>query len=124
MLEHAVLLIRPCRPHSDRESRAWVVEPCSAAPVGFARRVRPPGPAWLGWLRPLTLAVHEADDEPLLLTLRRGLGPWPSWHVQDAEGHPVGRVSGQRLHDAHNGLLGFLRPGESAIYRGAGRNLA
>jgi hypothetical protein len=124
MLEHAVLLIRPWRPHGTRESRAWVVEPCSATPLGFARRDRPRGPAWLSWLRPLTLAIHEADDEPLLLTLRRGLSPWPTWHVRDAEGHSVGRVGGQRLHDAHHGLIGFLRRGEPAVYRGAGRDVA
>src|SRR5436190_12680891 len=62
--------------------------------VGVARRVR--GGRWSLWP---TLEVREAEDEPLLLTVRRAWSLWPRWDVLDAEGERVGVLAGDRVLD-------------------------
>src|SRR5947207_2498311 len=117
MLEHETLLIRPWQ---GTPPRARIIEPGARTALGFVRR-RPAGLlAWLCWWRRTVLAVHENEDEPLLMTVRHGLGPWPSWQVCDAEGHRVGRVCGRRLLDAFDQPLAVLHgeaPAGPGVYR-------
>ena len=95
MLEQQSLILLPWQDGPD--ARAWIVEPGTSAPLGFVRRQRPSG--WLRWLRRSFLAIHESEDEPLLMTLHSRLGPWPTWLVRDADDHHVGRICGRRLLD-------------------------
>lgn len=114
MLEQQSLLLLPWQTGPD--ARAWIVEPGSSAPLGFVRRRRSSGPlSWLCWWRRSILAVHEYEDEPLLLTLHARLA---SWLVRDADGHLVGRVRGQRLLDGFGYPLAHLQASpDGASYR-------
>src|SRR4051794_12481286 len=113
MLERSSLLLMPWQAHGD--SRAWIIDPHSSAPLGFACRRRREGPlAWLSWWRRSFLAVHESVDEPLLLTIHPRLGPWPAWLVRDADDHLVGQICGKRLYDGINQPLALLQPGSQA----------
>ncbi|HZT81381.1 MAG TPA: hypothetical protein VFA26_14220, partial [Gemmataceae bacterium] len=93
MLEEQTLLLGPWA----AGGRA-VVAPATGRPLGVVRRQRAARPWWLRWLAGPVLAVHEADDEPLLFTVRRawGLG---RREVCDADGRLVGRLRGDRLLD-------------------------
>src|SRR2546423_4315547 len=111
---------RPCLPISDAES---------GTPLGFACQQGAAGLlAWLGRWRGPSLAVHEAIDEPLLCTIRRGFCPWTTWKVRDADGCLVGSVAGPRLFGQHHELLATRHPSREngrASYLGtAGRELA
>src|SRR5438067_917041 len=119
MLEQQSLLLLPWQ--TGAEARAWIVEPGSAAPIGFVFRRRISGPlSWLCWWRRPVLAVHEYEDEPLLLTLHASLG---SWLVRDADGHFVGRVRGTRLFDGLGQPLAYLQADEDgSSYRGLDRH--
>jgi hypothetical protein len=125
MLEQPALLIRPWQ---GKPRRAWIVEPGSATRLGFVCRRRPSGPlGWLAWWRRSGLAVHESEDEPLLLTVQQTLFPWRSWLVRDADGRPVGRVRDHRLLDAFNQPLAELQMEEhsgASAYRDRERALA
>ena len=55
--------------------------------------------AWLSWLSPPVLAVHENDDAPLLFTVHRHWGLSPCWEVHDADDRLVGMVNGPLLQD-------------------------
>jgi hypothetical protein len=116
MLDQPALLIRPWQ---GNPPRAWIVEPGTAALLGSVRWFQPSGPSrWLAPWRQPGLAVHECDDEPLLLTARQTLLPWRSWQVRDADEHPVGRVHGLRLLDVFGQPLASLHEeGGSSVYR-------
>jgi hypothetical protein len=60
--------------------------------LGVARRQPLRKPFGLPWLSRQTLTVHEADDEPLVFSLRQLWAFAPSWEVCDADGHRVGLV--------------------------------
>jgi hypothetical protein len=121
MLEHASLFLLPWHARGDR--RAWILDPRSSAPLGFVCRRRRKGPfAWLCWWRRTFLAIHESEDEPLLLTIQPSFGPWKAWLVRDADDHLVGQIWGHRLHDGIKDPLAVLHPGErgAASYRSVG----
>ena len=89
MLEHDTLLLRPWSLPADGTRQRPIVEPATHGLLGFARTVKP-RPGWRGWFDTPALEVHEAEDEPLVFTVRR-LGGWkPTWEVRDADGHLVG----------------------------------
>jgi hypothetical protein len=121
MLEHPSLLIVPGKADAGRAS---IVDPFSTVALGSVR-CRAAGPlAWLCWWSRTTLAVHESDDEPLLLTMRQRLG---SWLVRDAEEHPVGRIHGRHLFDAFHQPLAELHREEGtgiSQYRDGEQELA
>jgi hypothetical protein len=126
MLEQPTLLLRPWRPALEGQAgtlRAWIVEPVTATPLGFASRRAPGSLRWLRWWHRPTVAVHEADDEPLVFTMRAGWSWNPSWRVHDAEGRTVGRVWDELLLDRRDEPLAQLVPGSelgATIYQGRG----
>lgn len=107
MLESPTLLLRPwlTDPASLTE-RCWIVDPTSTELLGSAVRRR--APRWNRWFRRPLVSVFESDDEPLLLTLRQGWPPWPSWSVRDAEDRLVGTVRQRQLLNADGQPLGIL----------------
>jgi hypothetical protein len=112
MLESRVLLLRPWQlSPGETEPRLWIIDPQSAAALGFVCR-KPVGGLlrWLPWWRSTVIAIHESGDEPLLCTLSRRPGPWASWRVRDADDHLVGQVCGFRLFDGQNALLATAHP--------------
>jgi hypothetical protein len=93
MLEHVRIRLRREMQAIDRPrmDRGWVMEdPNDGVILGRAR----PNRAWFGL--PI-LVIHEAEDEPLLFTLRRRLTLPASWEVRDADGHHVGVVGTRYL---------------------------
>ncbi len=89
MLESPSLLLRP---PAGPGAGALLSEIVDAATGGLVGRVyrRLPSAFWQRWLRPVTLVVHEADEDPLLCTVSGPRPFWPRWHVRDADGHTVG----------------------------------
>jgi hypothetical protein len=94
MLEYPNLLIRP-------NDTGWdIVEPDTGRLLGVARR-RSVRPTWrLRWLERATVDVLEAEDEPLVFTVRRLWGFVPRWEICDADGHRVALVQRGRILDA------------------------
>ena len=69
MLENGALLLRPCTASpaaAALEPARAVLDALTGAPLGFAGWRRR---AWPRWLSRPVLAVHEADDAPLLFTV-------------------------------------------------------
>src|SRR5262249_52821626 len=83
-LEEQALLLQTGQP----QTAGRIVAPTWGTLLGLVRR-QPPV-SWWQWLGPRVLAVHEAEDEPLLCTLRRSWGR--PWQVRDADGHLVATV--------------------------------
>ncbi len=126
MLEQPLLLLR--RWHAQVPGRSLVLNPRSLAPLGFVCRCVPNGLlARLCWWRSC-LAVHESEDEPLLLTIEPALGLSPTWLVREAEGHVVGRIRGRSLVDIAGlplaGLRATARSGVSVYQSPDGVDLA
>src|ERR1700726_1849233 len=116
MLEHPSLLLLPWDARDDQ--RAWIIDAHSSASLGFARRRRQTGLlAWLSLRRGGDLAIHESEDEPLLLTIWPRLGPWTTWLVRDADARLVGQIRGKRLYDGVREPLALL-PVDSQSGRG------
>jgi hypothetical protein len=116
MLERQGLVVGPYAP--GQAGRRPVRDAATGEELGYV--VRLPGrPRWLAWLLPAALAVHEAEDEPLLCTVR-GAGLGRGWHVLDADGRLVGEVRRGTLYffDARAEVAAVLQPGPG---RGAGR---
>jgi hypothetical protein len=85
LLEQSVLLLQAPDTGGRRELLA-----AGGQPVGFAQW-REGGPWWWPGLRPV-LAVHEHEDSPLVLTIRRRFAIRSRYEVVDAEGEPVGAL--------------------------------
>ncbi len=105
MLEQGALLVRPCAafPAGAAGGDALALTPgltvhdaLSGAALGVAGWR---GRRWPRWLRRPVLAVHEADDAPLLFTAHRRWGLAPHWEVRDADGGTVGLLYGPLLKD-------------------------
>jgi hypothetical protein len=93
MLEHSQVLIR-------RSDEGWeLVEPASGESLGSARR-RMTRSTWFGLSRRTAVDVFEAEDEPLVFTVRQLWGLSPKWEICDADGHPVAFVRRGRILDA------------------------
>ena len=90
MLEHPSLLLRPGSP-GPGETRT-LVDPATGRLVGVARWQLPARRLWFPWFSGPVLTVHEADDEPLVFTVRRRGVLRPRWEVGDADGHRVALV--------------------------------
>jgi len=94
MLEHSNILIR-------RTAEGWeILEPNAGQPLGLARSRQPPS-SWLPiWLQRATIDVFEADEEPLVFTVRRLWAISPKWEISDADGNRVALVQRCRILDA------------------------
>ena len=116
MVESRSLVVRPCTPPAPLSGRGRpvrisdILDAETGTVLGAVYRLVP-APAWRRWLSPTTLSVHEADDEPLVFTLRAS---WPFarwWEVADADGHVVGT-----LHPP--GSVRSDRPGRYGVIHG------
>jgi hypothetical protein len=107
MLEHRVLLVRS----RTLSSVQAIVDGDSGAALGYARWETEPSPWWRRLFRRGVLAVHEQEDEPLLLTIHRGWSWLPRRCVCDAEGQPIGALIGRIIHDRYGRLLAALEDG-------------
>jgi hypothetical protein len=107
MLEHRVLLVRS----RTLSSVQAIVDGESGVALGYARW-QAEGSHW--WRRLFgcgVLAVHEQEDEPLLLTLRPTWGWLPYRRVCDAEGKSIGALLGRVIHDRRGRTLATLENG-------------
>src|SRR5262245_36637755 len=100
MIESRRLVVRPCTPPTNPSSAtklrgnvprplAGILDADTGLLVGHVYQ-RQPEARWRRWLAPGLLAVHEAEDEPLVFTVQR---PWiftRTWEVYDADGHVLG----------------------------------
>jgi hypothetical protein len=116
MLEHRVLLVRPRTPSSIQ----LIVDGENGAPLGYARWEAEPSPWWRRVFRRRVLAVHEQEDEPLLLTIRQSWSWLPRRHVCDAEGNSVGSLYGRVIDDRYGRPLASL---ENGVFLGPDRRL-
>jgi hypothetical protein len=116
MLEHRVLLVRSCT----ASSMQVIVDGESGVALGYARWATEPTPWWRRLFGCGVLAVHEQEDEPLLLTIHRAWSWLPRRCVCDAEGKPVGVLLGRLIHDRHGCLVATL---ENGIFHAPDRRL-
>ena len=110
MLEEPALLLRSQEAVGPPSApRVAILDAATAAALGSACWHGGRGRlAWLRWWAPPLIRVHESEDEPLLMTLRRSWGS--RWLVQDADSIPVGRVYGRVLLDRRGvGIAGLRR---------------
>jgi hypothetical protein len=113
MLEEPTLLLRPWAGsgRAAHRARREIASPVTGAPLGFARW-RPTGlPLWRRWLDAPVLAVHEAQDEPLLCTIQRFWWFGPFWEVYEADGHRVATVTRDQITDRYGRPLAVRRRG-------------
>ncbi|HTU89653.1 MAG TPA: hypothetical protein VMF69_06110 [Gemmataceae bacterium] len=115
MLEHRILLVRSRTPVPAVRD---IVDGDSGAVLGYARWEPEPAPWWRRLFGQGVLAVHEQEDEPLLLTIQRAWSLLPRRQVCDAEGQPVGALLGRLIHDRYGRLLAAL---ENGVFRAPDR---
>jgi hypothetical protein len=123
MLEAHCLLVRPCGPFESspgagtREVRLCQIDdPATRKPLGFVYR-RTPTSLWQRWLSFLVVAVHEANDEPLLFTMQPR---WPfsaTWEVRDADEHAIGVLHPLALAGSTRAASEIRAPGRQIIAR-------
>ena len=90
MLEGRELLLRP----PDAGQVRAIMAADTGAAAGSARWRSPSGPRWRRWLGRRVLEVREAEDEPLLFTVRRCWTLLPRYEVRDADGVRLGFLVG------------------------------
>jgi hypothetical protein len=113
MLEEPTLLLRPWTgsARASAGGRRDIAHPVTGAALGFARW-RPSGrPPWRRWFDAPVLAVHEAEDEPLLCTVQRFWWFGPFWEVCEADGHRVATVTRDQITDRYGRPLALRRRG-------------
>jgi hypothetical protein len=100
MLEREILLVRDA---GDDGSSA-IEDPGTGTPLGSVRPT-----ARRGWLPlPPVLEVREADDAPLVFTVRRAWSFAPRFEVRDAEGRPIGQLAGPMVADGGGRTVALL----------------
>jgi hypothetical protein len=113
MLEEQTLLLRPWTgAGAARGARRDVVHPSTGRLLGFARKQSSGLPAWRSWLDVPVVAVHEAEDEPLLCTVQRFWWFGPTWEVREADGHRVAALTREHLTDRWGRPLAVRRRGQ------------
>ena len=94
MLEAPTVLIR-------RVAEGWdILEPESDRPLGIARPRKALSTWVMGWFQRPAVDVFEAEEEPLVFTLRRPWGFSPKWEICDADGNRVALVKRGQIYDA------------------------
>lgn len=117
MLEHRVLLLRPCSASGVRT----IVDGDSGKPLGFARREVETPRRWWRLLARGVLSVREHEDEPLLCTIRRAWSLLPCCIVSDAEGQQIGSLLGRILHDRYGRPLAAFH--DDGAFRGSAQRV-
>ena len=114
MLEASTLLIRRVAEGCD------ILEPESDRPLGIARP-RPPLFSWvMGWFQRRAVDVFEAEEEPLVFTLRRLWGFSRKWEICDADGNRVALVKRGQIYDAFGRPWATMESRHDEISFGAG----
>lgn len=108
MLEHRVLLVRT---RSPVPSVRDILDGDSGAALGYARWQTEPSSWWRRMFGCGVLAVHEQEDEPLLLTVRRVWKFSTRRRVCDADGQPLGDLLGRLIYDRYGRPLAALEDG-------------
>jgi hypothetical protein len=111
MLERGKLRVR----NANNEGERAIEDAETAEPLGSARvAIR-----WLGWLPAGTLLeVREAQDAPLVFTVRRSRMLGTRNRIVDAEGRLVGSLAGSVVVNRAGRWLAALEP--DGIFRGRG----
>jgi|SRR5215831_1731752 len=119
MLEKPALTIRSV-------SAEWrIYEPDTGHLLGLARRCRTPGPFGIGWLGKSTLNVFEAEDEPLILIVRRTWAISPKWEICDADEHRIALVRRGSISDPSGDDWASIDSiGHEILIQSSGRELA
>jgi hypothetical protein len=122
MLERNELLLQP-RNNSGTQT---IADPLTGVVLGLARWLGWEDRGWWGWLRATHLSVHEAEDEPLVFTVRRSWGLWQRTEVCDADDHHVGSLRGAALHGRDGRTVALEEPaaGGGLFRGGSGQELA
>lgn len=110
MLEFPALLVRPPGP----DGRRYILNGAGDKVLGLAISHRPAG-LWR-WFSRSTTEVHEADEAPLVCSVRPGW-IWPTrYEVRDAEGYLVGTlVSRFILNEFNRRIAEMHRPSGHSI---------
>ena len=108
MLEHRVLLVRS---RSPAPSVRDILDGDSGAALGYARWEEEASSWWRRMFGCGVLAVHEQEDEPLLLTVRRVWKLNTRRRVCDADGQPIGDLLGRLIYDRYGRPLAALEDG-------------
>src|SRR5712691_10151401 len=127
MLEEPSLCLQFCQvPSRDGRSASGssricrIVAGLSQQFLGFAERLDT-GPRHWPWAGYPVVAVHEAEDEPLLFTVHRLWGWRSTLEVRDADGLRVGTIRPGFVRDRHgNGLARLVPEANGSQFLGAG----
>src|SRR4051812_33817033 len=103
MLERARLLVRDTLADGSQP----IEDPATGVPLGSARPSA--GPA-LWPLARQVWEVREAEDAPLVFTVRRAWSLLSRYEVRDAEGRPVGSLAGCFVSERRGRPLAQLGP--------------
>ena len=109
MLERARLLVRD----ADGEGSRAIEDAATGSLLGSARPVAVQS-RWLP-ARPV-LEVREAEDAPLVFTVRRVWSLVTRYEVRDAEGRPVGTLAGSVMAGRDGRCVAVLGP--DGVFRG------
>jgi hypothetical protein len=122
MLERNELLMRP----GNGSGTQTIVDPQTGTVLGLARWFVPEDHRWWRWLRATHLSVHEAEDEPLVFTVRRSWGLRQRAEVCDADDHPVGSLRGTAVQGRDGRTVALMEPaaGGGLFRAGSGEELA
>lgn len=88
MLERARLMVRDALADGSQP----IEDPATGVALGSARPTAGPALWLLAWP---VLEVREAEDAPLVFTVRRTWSLLSRYEVRDAEGRPVGSLAGR-----------------------------
>jgi hypothetical protein len=86
------------------------VDAQTGEPLGVVCRREAGAGSWWRWLAAPVLEVREADDEPLLCTLRRFWSLAPLWEVRDADDNLVATLYRGRIEDRSGERWALLEP--------------
>jgi len=122
MLERRELLLQP----RNGSGTQTIADPETGTIVGLARWLGQEDRPWWRWLKATHLSVHEADEEPLVFTVRRSWGLWRRTEVNDADDHPVGSLRGAAVRDPYGRTIALVEPAAGGeLFRGrAGEEMA
>ena len=120
MLEESSLGLQFCLVPSRGTRVCQIVAGQTQQLLGFAERLDRGARHWR-WAAYPILAIHEAEDEPLLFTIHRLWGWRSTLEARDADGLRVGTIRLGFVWDRHgNGLARLVSGTDGTQFRGAG----
>jgi hypothetical protein len=107
MLEQRELLLQP----RSGAGLQTIADPQTGSAIGLVRWAEGSDRPWWRWLGATHLSVYEADEEPLVFTVRRSWGPWRRTEVCDADERRIGTFSGGAVRDSRGRTLALVERG-------------